>query len=146
MIHTAQAQTVETDKPTGVYIWKLNSPKYNECKKSNGLAYEDCYNNPAVIAANYAEFDRQATQKLTPQQTTLLRKIGSCEAGFQMKPNSTGVSSAYGIFQELKIHDKRAAKMGVCRYTAQGNIALGIEIFLEQGTAPWVSSKHCWNK
>lgn len=76
----------------------------------------------------------------------MLKKIGECESGFQMKPNSSGASSAYGIFQILKIHDTRAKKLGISRFTVEGNIKLAISIYEEQGTTPWNESKHCWGK
>ncbi len=63
-----------------------------------------------------------------------------------MKANNTGESSAYGIFQILKVHDKRASKLGVSRMTREGNIKVAISLFLEQGSAPWDSSKKCWSK
>ena len=110
------------------------------------MAYEDCYNNPKVIAANYAEYDKQAAQKLTPSQAELLKKIGSCESGFQMKPNSSGISSAYGIFQTLKVHNARAARLGGTRFDTVTQIAVAIELFKEQGTTPWNASKSCWGK
>lgn len=61
-----------------------------------------------------------------------------------MKPNSSGASSAYGIFQELKVHDARAKRLGGTRFDRVTNIAVAIELFLEQGTTPWNASKRCW--
>ena len=88
---------------------------------------------------NYAEWDR-----ITNGKYPLLKKIGECESGFNMVPNKGGLSSAYGIFQILKIHDARATKLGISRFTVEGNIKLAIDIYLEQGTTPWNASKHCW--
>lgn len=101
---------------------------------------------PDNVELNYAEFEKQATGKLTQEQSALLKKIGECESGFQMKPHSTGASSAFGIFQILKVHDKRAVKLGVSRLTREGNITIAINIFSEQGSAPWLASKACWGK
>lgn len=99
---------------------------------------------PNNTELNYAEFEKQATGKLTAAQSALLKKIGECESGFQMKPNSSGASSAFGIFQILKVHDARAKRLGVSRWTREGNITLAIDIYLEQGQAPWLASKSCW--
>jgi hypothetical protein len=91
------------------------------------------------VESNYALFDQ-----LTGGRYQILKRIGECESGFQMIPNRTGASSAYGIFQILKVHDARAVKMGVSRFTAEGNIRLAMALFDEQGTTPWDASKHCW--
>jgi len=58
-----------------------------------------------------------------------------------MKPNSSGKSSAYGIFQILKMHDWRGDRM-----TVEGNIKIALDMFQEQGTNPWLASKACWGK
>lgn len=101
----------------------------------------------AGVPGNYAKFAEMAQAAgLSTAQTALLKRIGECESGFQMKPNSSGTSSAYGIFQELKVHDKRAKALGGTRFDLETHIAVGIALFKEQGTAPWVASKHCWNK
>ena len=100
---------------------------------------------PDPVELNYMEFEKQA-QVLTPAQKSLLKKIGECESGFRMVPNSSGKSSAFGIFQILKVHDKRASGLGVTRFTNEGNIKVAIDLFREQGTRPWTASKHCWNK
>jgi len=63
-----------------------------------------------------------------------------------MVANHGGQSSAFGIFQILKVHDARAKRLGVTRFTAEGNIKIAIDLYLEQGTTPWNASKHCWNK
>lgn len=130
---------------TSDQILTIHSAFYKACK-SNKFHSEKCFNHPQQIEANYAEFDRQAADKLSESQKAILKKIGECESGFQMKPNATGVSSAYGIFQTLKVHDKRAKNLGVTRYTREGNIKTTINLFLEQGTTPWNASKHCWKK
>jgi hypothetical protein len=70
----------------------------------------------------------------------VLKKIGECESGFRMVANKSG-SSAYGIFQLMKVHSKRGD-----RFTPEGNIKIAIELYLEQGTTPWKSSKACWSK
>ena len=98
------------------------------------------------VELNYIEFEKQAAEKLSESQKNTLKKIGECESGFQMKANATGASSAYGIFQILKLHDRRAKSLGVSRLTREGNITVAINLFLEQGTNPWNASKHCWKK
>jgi hypothetical protein len=50
-------------------------------------------------------------------------------------------SSAFGIFQIMKVHDWRGN-----RFTVEGNIKIAIALYEEQGTNPWVSSKACWSK
>lgn len=93
------------------------------------------------VAQNYALFDQ-----ITGGKYPLLKRIGECESGFRMIPNHTGASSAFGIFQILKVHDRRAASMGVSRFTTEGNIRLAVALYEEQGSKPWNASKHCWNK
>lgn len=96
------------------------------------------------MASNYAEFDRQAHYKLTPDQTALLKRIGEAESGFRMVWNSEGASSACGVFQTLKVHDQRARNLGFswrCE-SSSANIAVAIDLFLEQGTTPWNASKY----
>lgn len=85
---------------------------------------------------NYQLFDQLSGNKL-------LKRIGECESGFRMVANKSG-SSAYGIFQIMKVHDARAERLGVSRLTPEGNIKIAISLFEEQGTTPWNASKHCW--
>lgn len=89
---------------------------------------------------NYAEFQNQASKRLNEKQTQVLKNIGECESGFRMVANRSG-SSAYGIFQIIKVHSWRGD-----RYSHKGNIKIAIDLFLEQGTTPWNASKHCWSK
>lgn len=63
-----------------------------------------------------------------------------------MIANHRGESSAFGIFQILKVHDIRASKMQVSRFTTEGNIKLAMALYDEQGNKPWESSKHCWSR
>lgn len=95
---------------------------------------------------NNTEFNYSEWARIAGDSYPVLKKIGECESGFRMVPNSGGNSSAYGIFQILKVHDSRAKKMGVSRFTPEGNIKLAISIYLEQGTSPWNASRHCWGK
>lgn len=104
---------------------------------------------PDNVENNYIEFEKQAAAKLTPNQAALLKEIGECESGFRMVPNSAGASSAYGIFQTTKVHDARAKKLGFNNRmeSAEANITVAIDLFLEQGTTPWLASKaSCWGK
>lgn len=97
------------------------------------------------VEQNYVEFEKLTTG-LSSADRALLKKIGECESGFRMVPNKGGASSAFGIFQVLKVHDKRAKKLGVSRFTNHGNIKIAISLFLEQGSTPWLASKSCWGK
>jgi hypothetical protein len=64
-----------------------------------------------------------------------------------MVPNSQGKSTAYGIFQLIKAHDKRAQNLGhQNRLTLEANIATAISLYKEQNTTPWNASKSCWSK
>jgi hypothetical protein len=90
-----------------------------------------------TVAQNYALYDQIAPGLLSATEAALLKRIGEAESGFAMKPNSNGASTAYGIFQILKMHDSQGD-----RYTAKGNILLAIKIFKAQGTQPWITSKH----
>lgn len=72
-----------------------------------------------------------------------MKKIGEAESGFRMVPNTDGKSSAYGIFQLTKVHDKRAKKLGYDnRLSTEANIKVAVSLFSEQGTTPWETSKH----
>lgn len=95
----------------------------------------------------YAEFDKQAAQKLTAEQARLFKRVCEAETGMRMVPNSAGASSAYGPCQLLKVHDKRAQKLGYSNRneSLEANIATSIDLFLEQGTTPWNESKHMKN-
>jgi len=90
---------------------------------------------------NYQEFEKQTLGKYP-----ILKRIGECESGFRMVPNKTEASSAFGVFQILKVHNARAKKLGVSRFTREGNIKVAISLYEEQGTTPWQSSSKCWNK
>lgn len=89
-----------------------------------------------TVEQNYALYDQIAPGLLSVAEGALLKRIGEAESGFIMQPNKTG-SSAYGIFQITKVHDKQGDRL-----SAKGNILLAIKIFKEQGTQPWISSKH----
>lgn len=92
-----------------------------------------------AVEKNYRLFDH-----ITGGRYPLLKRIGECESGFRMVANTSG-SSAFGIFQILKVHDQRAVKMGLSRQTVEGNIKLAVALFEEQGSKPWDSSRHCWD-
>jgi len=115
--------------------------------RRNAVPSKDAKSAAAGVPGNYAKFaEMAAAAGLSDAQTALLKRIGECESGFQMKPNTSGTSSAYGIFQELKVHDKRAKSLGGTRFDLETHIAVAIALFKEQGTTPWVASKDCWGK
>lgn len=95
---------------------------------------------PAIKIAQAKETNEQIFDRLTSGKYPLLKKIGYCESGFRMVPNTQG-SSAYGIFQIMKVHSWRGD-----RYSVEGNIKIAIQLFNEQSTRPWESSRSCWGR
>jgi hypothetical protein len=124
------------------------STVFNAVKEEAKLHVKVAKAKTTPVEDNYATFARLAATKLTPRQTKVLKAIGECESGFRMVPNKSGASSAYGIFQTLKVHDARAKKLGYSwrGESPEANIALAISLYLEQGTTPWNPSKHCWQE
>lgn len=78
---------------------------------------------------------------LTMEDVALLTKIAKCESGLRNVPNRSGASSAIGAFQELAMHNNKGD-----RSVTEGNIDIGIKLYKTQGTAPWNSSKFCWER
>ncbi len=79
--------------------------------------------------------------------------IARCESRFRqfdkqgnVLKNSTG-SSAVGVFQIMSsVHAGIADKMEVDINTLDGNVVYARQLYQDQGTAPWNSSKACWGK
>lgn len=80
----------------------------------------------------------------------VLERIADCESGgTQFNDNGVVVRSAtgdYGFFQISYIHRKEALRMGDDIMTTKGNILYGLYLYRTEGTAPWNSSKSCWDE
>lgn len=72
-------------------------------------------------------------------------KIGRCESG--LRENAMGVNTNKtvdrGVFQINSIH-KNISNQDA--FDFEKNIKYAWNMFKAQGTTPWNSSKHCWNK
>lgn len=68
-------------------------------------------------------------------------EIARCESGYRTKtpyrPNTNGTQDQ-GVFQINTVHNMTDMENAVA------NISYAYTKFLEQGTNPWNSSKHCW--
>ena len=76
---------------------------------------------------------------------TTMIKIGRCESG--LRENAMGVNTNKtvdrGVFQLNSIH-KNISNQDA--FDFEKNIKYAWNMFKAQGTTPWNSSKHCWNK
>ena len=76
---------------------------------------------------------------------TTMIKIGRCESG--LRENAMGVNTNKtvdrGVFQLNSIH-KNISNQDA--FDFEKNIKYAWNMFKTQGTTPWNSSKHCWNK
>lgn len=66
--------------------------------------------------------------------------IAKCESGYRTHAQNVNTNSSVdqGIFQVNSIHGMPEM------FNAVANISYAYTKFLEQGTGPWDSSKHCW--
>lgn len=83
----------------------------------------------------------------------VMAKVAFCESNFRQfgkdgLPLRGHVNDAdVGVMQiNETVHLEAAAKLGLDIETLEGNLAYARHIYERQGTAPWIYSKHCWNK
>lgn len=87
------------------------------------------------------------------QDHPVLREIALCESGSRQFNDDGSVVTGrinpkdIGILQiNLDYHGRRAEELGIDLRSLGGNIRFGIILYEEQGTAPWIWSKPCWEK
>ena len=115
--------------------------------------------NDAVAApeAKTVKLDRNAEieskVRLYFKDTPIMAEIVKCESRFrQFNADGTDLrgianSQDIGIAQVNEYyHAKRAKKLGMDIYSAEGNMAYAKLLYEEEGTAPWISSAPCWKK
>ena len=101
--------------------------------------------NPKIV---HAEKTVEVVKELKLTDFPILVKICTAESGFkQFKSNGSVIRgrvnpSDIGICQiNEPIWNDTARKMGYDIYTQEGNEKMAIWLFVNQGTAPWNSSK-----
>jgi hypothetical protein len=81
----------------------------------------------------------------TNDQIKTMIRIAKCESNY--REDAMGVNKNKtvdrGIFQLNSIHKNISNKDA---FTYETNIRYAYKMFKQQGTTPWNSSKHCWNK
>jgi len=83
-----------------------------------------------------------------PENPNTFVNIAKCESNFLPSAhNPTNGSHDGGIYQiSQKYHGKELKEMGLDPYKVEDNLKFARLLYEEQGLAPWVWSKHCWNK
>lgn len=82
----------------------------------------------------------------------IMSAIAWCESKFrQFDDDGTihrGVNpSDVGVLQINEYyHSKTAVRFGIDLHTLEGNVAYARYLFEKEGTRPWASSSHCWEK
>jgi len=102
--------------------------------------------NPAYVEARVREYFADIP---------VMVAIASCESGFRqyeadgrLLVNPSPESTASGLFQILYITHKPAWSISDSTdiTTLEGNMRFARKMYEESGTAPWSSSKSCWQK
>lgn len=93
------------------------------------------------------ETEEQRVERLVREEfidAPIMVEIARCESNFK---NVKGrYSDDYGVFQINYVHLKTLSNLGLDRTVVEDNIAFARVLYNEQGTQPWYSSEHCWNK
>ena len=76
----------------------------------------------------------------------IMVRIAECESKIRMVWNyrheeNPDYFTAFGIFQTVAGHEKT---YNLSRLTPEGNIEIAMRLYLDEGTAPWNSSRSCW--
>lgn len=81
----------------------------------------------------------------------ILQEVARCESTYrQHKEDGTVLKGIVnnkdiGAFQiNTYYHLETAKKLGLDIYSLEGNLAYARYLYNNQGTSPWVHSKHCW--
>ena len=84
-------------------------------------------------------YERSLEEGLTYRQFATLWRIAECESHWEQDAYNKKTNDK-GIFQINIVHWAKAQED-----TWQGNIDYALELYLEEGTGPWKSSRRCWN-
>jgi len=86
-------------------------------------------------------------QKVFPDVPIMI-KVAKCESEYDIYAyNPTNNSHDTGVLQiSKKYHGERAERLGYDLNNPIDNLAFGRLLYDQQGLAPWIWSKHCWNK
>jgi hypothetical protein len=76
----------------------------------------------------------------------LLYAIVECESGWRMVKNTQ--SSAFGFFQIIDGTETTTPQyaQGQRKYDPYVNIDMGVYLYQQRGTNPWLSSRACWQR
>lgn len=86
----------------------------------------------------------QQTCQLKGCDFVLLNAIAECESGWRMVKNSQ--STAFGYFQIIDGTEKTTPQYaeGERKFDPYTNIDMGVYLYEQRGTNPWISSRGCW--
>jgi hypothetical protein len=83
----------------------------------------------------------------------IMKKIAKCESndthfknGQVLMVSNTNKSVDIGRYQINTIHAQTASKLGLDLTLEKDNETFAMHLYETQGTEPWYSSRHCWNK
>ena len=79
------------------------------------------------------------------KEISVMINIAKCESGYREDAINVNTNKTIdrGIFQLNSIHKDIS---NADAFTFKSNIDYAWKMFTRQGTTPWDSSKHCWNK
>lgn len=85
--------------------------------------------------------------------TPVMVEIARCESKFKQFSADGGAlrggwgGQMVGVFQFYEsVHKSTATSLGFDLATLEGNLSYAKHVYAQQGTAPWNSSKACWEK
>ena len=150
MVGTENAVITETS--TQASITATSSRNISLIKVAEAESIDD-----SNSATKTKKLDRNAEieskVRLYFKDTPIMAEIVKCESRFrQFNADGTALrgianSQDIGIAQVNEYyHAKRAKKLGMDIYSAEGNMAYAKLLYEEEGTAPWISSAPCWKK
>lgn len=105
---------------------------------------EPTYSEVFIPAQTRTIEPRDYLRELAGPDFELLDRIVWCESGW--KPTAQNQhSTAGGLFQFLDSTWARYSNPQMEKYNPYDNIRAGIALYKKEGTAPWNSSRSCWN-
>ena len=111
-----------------------------------------CAGTPFHAHATSGDFFARAIRALMPDAPEMV-EIARCESGLRQFTEGGAVlrgglrGQMIGLFQFYETYHRTAAQQaGYDLDTVLGNIGYARTLYRTQGTAPWLSSAHCWQQ
>lgn len=115
------------------------------------IAYAETLPVQVPVAPTIAELIDQAATA-AGVATTTARAVAWCESNYRQLDDNGNILRGpdghdIGVMQLREtVHAADAKAVGIDIYSLDGNLRYGMLLMAEHGTAPWYSSKGCWQK